>query len=138
MRIPQFICDGCHQESPGGRRIFVRAFRAFFWSLRTNYLNVPVAHAGHYLLRNAVIPVVRNDAADSGHSAAHEYAVAHSRFGWGLQVMGVGEIRSVAQQAVEAAMIIRAEPSQIVVAELIDDNTDDKFGLLRRLSRDER
>ena len=50
-----------------------------------------------------------------------------------LCVEPVGEIGTLGEERVEAAVIILAEAGEVIVAELIDDNNDDELWLRRSL-----
>ncbi len=72
------------------------------------------------LPRLAVVPVVADDAAHRRRGAAHHRRVADGGDGGVVLEEGVGEVRAVGQQAIEARVVFGAEPREVVVAELID------------------
>src|SRR5690242_21529788 len=96
--------------------------------MSSNDLNLPIAHARDDFRFLAVVPGIPDNAAYRGHSAGHEDAVADGSNGRNLRIECVRENCTLRHESIEAAMVVGTETSQVVIAELIDDDADDQFG----------
>ena len=95
-------------------------------------LRVVVGHAGYDLAGGAVVPLVGSDAAAARRGAGQEGRVTDGRDRRAVHIVGARKNGAVFEQTVESRAVIRAESGQVVITELVDDNSQHEFRLLRR------
>src|SRR4051812_41827024 len=79
----------------------------------------------------AIVPVVRDDAADGGGGAGEKGGMSDGGNGMGANIMRVGVDGAAIEQARKAGVVIVTEAEQVVVTKLIDDDGEDELGLRR-------